>query len=190
MSVTIDGFPFRATLSHPVITTVTTYAPNNAAGSGGTPIEAPSGYTLAVATVIFTNPDNRPVPLGVVSGFGPLPVSVAGILLAVPLADASAFGLDPSTQGDPCNTDNTGIGLISAPVGYCSLSAEMVRVSPAQTGSETLPQVPASGSVALTILAGDPAYVATVSQSAPIDVMKVFINTTERSGAPTWVELT
>lgn len=172
VSVTMGGgYQFGVSLVSPGVTTASTFTTNDSSGSGGTPIDAPPGQVLVLATLRFVNNSDRQEPL-VAAGDGRLPSPDApSVHLFVPQSDASAFGLTtPGGQTYGCGSGE--------PSGYCSLGVQLVGFSPAQTDITAPPELAPGASGTVTVLPWILSANAWVPQAAPVRDVKVEVETT------------
>jgi hypothetical protein len=179
-----SGYVFSVRLAAAGVTTMTSFTTDDGSGTGGTAIDAPPGTKLLVAQFVFTNSSDRPEPLMVPFT---LPNEITGyqITLAVPVADESAFGIDPSSASQACTTDTAsamGAGAIAPPSGYCYLSAQVGAYSPAQTDVTQPPQIAPGAVGTITLVVSAAASANGIPENAPVTAVRAFAEPGEACG--------
>ena len=92
IGMTQQGYDYQVSLAAPGVESETSFTTNDSLGLGdGTPIDAPPGQVLAVATLDVLNSTDRPEPLGLFPG-ETLPSGNSAADLWVPQSDSAAFG--------------------------------------------------------------------------------------------------
>jgi hypothetical protein len=174
-----SGYVYQISLASPGISSTSSFMTDDGTGTGGTAVDAPPGSTLLVARVLFSNNTGRPEPL-VGAGLEALPSSAwdngLELGLAVPVADAAAFGIQSPSTNDNCTTTTNPLtdGLFP-PDGFCSLPQEIGAFSPAQTDITQPPQISPGGAGSLTYLAAQDLSGTWIPQSAPVHDVKLFV---------------
>ena len=177
-----SGYVFKVSLAS--IGAQPTFTTDDGTGEGGTAVDAPPGSTIVVATLNFQNDSGRPELLPYGAYTLPAAMSADGVEMTVPVADANAFGIDATQEGTYCTTSAP---ATYAPLGYCNLDAKLGAYSPAQTDITQPSQVDSGGKGTVTLESDQSVSGAWVSQSAPVQDVKVFVqpNTT----CTCWVQL-
>jgi hypothetical protein len=192
-TITIAGFQYQVALGAGGVATKTSFTTDDGTGAGGTTITAPPGQVLITAPVEFANHSGRQ-ELFMPATQGALPdASGALIILAIPQADASAFGLDAHRSSQDCTTKSAS-AFSQAPQGYCTLEAGVGAFSPALQGGTTKPPLAAGASGTVVMVAGS--LVGTVPgpsipQNAPVQDVKVYMDKSSdcAATAPCWVQV-
>jgi hypothetical protein len=177
VTMNVGGYVFQVSLAPPGVGTATTFTTNDSSGTGGTPIDAPPGQTLVIATLTFANKTDRPEPLNLISGALPDIGFGAEMVLAVPQRDAAAFGITPDQSPMYCQN-------LAPASGYCSLDPVMAAFSPAQTQFGEPPQLAPGQTGTITLLSGGGMQeTPPVPQAAPVHDVKVYVETTQDCAA-------
>lgn len=170
-----EGYMFNVSLASPGVTSMISFTTDDSSGDGGTPVDAPPGSKLLVAQLVISNNSGRPEPmLGSVVGTLPADATGSQLELAVPFADASAFGVDPSSGGSLCNATNDAMSVDVAPLGYCALSTQIGAFSPAQSDITQPSQLESGTSGTVTLLVTQGTDTAWVPGGAPTQDVKAF----------------
>ena len=179
---TAQGYVFNVSLAS--IDSQPTFTTDDGSGEGGTAVDAPPGSTIVVAQLTFRNDSGRPELLPYGAYTLPAQMSAGGIEMTVPVADANAFGIDSTQQATYCTTSGP---ALYAPLGYCNLDAELGAYSPAQTDLTQASQVDSGASGTVTLESDQSATGSWVSQSAPVQDVRVFAQ--PNSTCSCWDEL-
>jgi hypothetical protein len=155
---------------------MSSFTTDDGTGSGGTAVDAPPGQEMVVATLRITNSTDRPEPfamepfeLGSAETLPYQPGNSEDLMLAVPEAQAAAFGI-PTDQRTFCGTNG------DAPTGYCDLYASVGAYSPAPGDITQRPQLAPGARFTVTLLvSGGQVYGQWVPANAPIQAVKAFV---------------
>lgn len=183
------GYRFRISLASSGVVAMNSFMTDDGTGDGGTSVDAPPGSKILVGEVVFQNTSDRPEPMPD-APVGVMPADATGsqFIMAVPVADASTFGIDSSSENNLCTEGTPAPGdAEAAPVGYCDLSLEIGAFSPAQTDITQPPQLAPGASGTVSFITAPTISGEWVPQNAPVGDVKVFYAPTLTCGC--WAPL-